>query len=150
MRSVISKETFGGGLPLHERGELELLHVSHQTWGRICWRLGEGCRQSDRDGRLNGFRSSEGGCAGTSQGYRGCERGQPCDVEGGLRGHQRGTRPHDCLGARKPNNGRLQCLLRAGVPAEVPQYLMSTVNEADAKRAYSALMQFKDVVKANP
>jgi len=36
------------------------------------------------------------------------------------------------------------------VPAEVPQYLMSTVNEADAKRAYSALMQFKDVVKANP
>merc|ERR1719353_2442940 len=34
--------------------------------------------------------------------------------------------------------------------AEVPQYLMSTVNEADAKRAYSALMQFKDVVKANP
>merc|ERR1719243_551756 len=36
------------------------------------------------------------------------------------------------------------------VPAEVPQYLMSTVNEADAKRAYAALMQFKDVVKANP
>merc|ERR1712193_343914 len=36
------------------------------------------------------------------------------------------------------------------VPAEVPAYLMSTVNEADAKRAYSALMQFKDVVKANP
>merc|ERR1712193_510348 len=36
------------------------------------------------------------------------------------------------------------------VPAEVPQYLMSTVNEADAKRAYSALMAFKDVVKANP
>ena len=35
------------------------------------------------------------------------------------------------------------------VPAEVPQYLMSTVNEADAKRAYSALTQFKDVVKAN-
>jgi len=36
------------------------------------------------------------------------------------------------------------------VPAEVPAYLMSTVNEADAKRAYSALMAFKDVVKANP
>ena len=36
------------------------------------------------------------------------------------------------------------------VPAEVPQYLMSTVNAADARRAYSALMQFKDVVKANP
>merc|ERR1719327_291462 len=32
----------------------------------------------------------------------------------------------------------------------VPPYLMSQVNEADAKRAYSALMQFKDVVKANP
>ena len=32
---------------------------------------------------------------------------------------------------------------------EVPQYLMSTVNEADAKRADSARMQFKDVVKAN-
>ena len=31
---------------------------------------------------------------------------------------------------------------------EVPQYLMSTVNEADAKRA-SARMQFKDVVEAN-
>ena len=29
---------------------------------------------------------------------------------------------------------------------EVPQYLMSTVNEADAKRAR---MQFKDVVEAN-
>merc|ERR1712192_126410 len=27
---------------------------------------------------------------------------------------------------------------------------MSTVNEADAKKAYSALMEFKDVVKANP
>ena len=35
------------------------------------------------------------------------------------------------------------------VPAEVPQYLMSTVNEADAKRADSARMQFKDVVEAN-
>merc|ERR1711948_204475 len=32
----------------------------------------------------------------------------------------------------------------------VPAYLMSTVNEADAKRAYAALMEFKDVVKANP
>ena len=32
---------------------------------------------------------------------------------------------------------------------EVPQYLMSTVNEADAKRADSARMQFKDVVEAN-
>merc|ERR1719214_370455 len=36
------------------------------------------------------------------------------------------------------------------VPKEVPEYLMSTVNEESAKRAYSALMQFKDVVKANP
>merc|ERR1712187_118974 len=34
--------------------------------------------------------------------------------------------------------------------AEVPKYLMSTVNEADAKAAYAALMEFKDVVKANP
>ena len=32
---------------------------------------------------------------------------------------------------------------------EVPQYLMSTVHEADAKGADSARMQFKDVVKAN-
>merc|ERR1711972_610748 len=32
----------------------------------------------------------------------------------------------------------------------VPPYLMSTVNEADAKAAYAALMEFKDVVKANP
>ena len=32
---------------------------------------------------------------------------------------------------------------------EVPQYMMSTVNEADAKRAGSARMQFKDVVEAN-
>merc|ERR1711933_444370 len=32
----------------------------------------------------------------------------------------------------------------------VPSYLMSTVKEADAKAAYSALLEFKDVVKANP
>merc|ERR1712137_626158 len=32
----------------------------------------------------------------------------------------------------------------------VPQYLMSTVKEADAKAAYAALMDFKDVVKAHP
>merc|ERR1712118_644594 len=38
----------------------------------------------------------------------------------------------------------------AFVPPEVPQYLMSTVKEDDAKKAYSALMEFKDVVKANP
>lgn len=36
------------------------------------------------------------------------------------------------------------------VGPDVPAYLMSTVNEADAKKAYSALMDFKDVVKANP
>jgi len=36
------------------------------------------------------------------------------------------------------------------VPKEVPQYLMSTVNEESAKKAYAALMEFKDVVKANP
>merc|ERR1712099_181636 len=36
------------------------------------------------------------------------------------------------------------------VPAEVPKYLMSTVKEADAKKAYEAFLTFKDVVKANP
>merc|ERR1711972_1276259 len=36
------------------------------------------------------------------------------------------------------------------VSSGVPPYLMSTVNEADAKKAYEALMAFKDVVKANP
>merc|ERR1712061_810506 len=36
------------------------------------------------------------------------------------------------------------------VSKDVPPFLMSTVNEADAKKAYEALMQFKDVVKANP
>jgi len=36
------------------------------------------------------------------------------------------------------------------VSGDVPSYLMSTVNEADAKKAYNALMEFKDVVKANP
>merc|ERR1711963_1269993 len=34
--------------------------------------------------------------------------------------------------------------------SDVPPYLMSTVKEADAKAAYSAFMDFKDVVKANP
>merc|ERR1711862_652976 len=33
---------------------------------------------------------------------------------------------------------------------DVPKFLMSTVNEADAKAAYAALMDFKYVVKANP
>merc|ERR1712063_151796 len=33
---------------------------------------------------------------------------------------------------------------------DVPTFLMSTVNEADAKTAYAALLEFKDVVKANP
>merc|ERR1712084_90731 len=36
------------------------------------------------------------------------------------------------------------------VPAEVPNYLMSTVKEADVKKAYEAFLTFKDVVKANP
>merc|ERR1711941_45712 len=36
------------------------------------------------------------------------------------------------------------------VSPDVPKYLMSTVKEADAKAAYAALMEFKDVVKANP
>merc|ERR1712076_175653 len=36
------------------------------------------------------------------------------------------------------------------VSPDVPAYLMSTVKEADAKAAYAALMDFKDVVKAHP
>merc|ERR1712137_1011293 len=36
------------------------------------------------------------------------------------------------------------------VSPDVPPYPMSTVKEADAKKAYAALMEFKDVVKANP
>jgi len=36
------------------------------------------------------------------------------------------------------------------VDPKVPGYLMSTVNEGDARKAYEALMAFKDVVKANP
>merc|ERR1711997_688869 len=36
------------------------------------------------------------------------------------------------------------------VSPEVPTYLMSTVKEADAKKAYEAFLKFKDVVKANP
>merc|ERR1711948_35937 len=36
------------------------------------------------------------------------------------------------------------------VGGDVPNYLMSTVKEADAKAAYSALLDFKDVVKAHP
>jgi len=36
------------------------------------------------------------------------------------------------------------------VDPAVPKYLMGQVNEADAKAAYSALMDFKDVVKSNP
>merc|ERR1712087_503587 len=36
------------------------------------------------------------------------------------------------------------------VSGDVPTYLMSTVKEADAKAAYGALMDFKDVVKSHP
>merc|ERR1712060_911246 len=36
------------------------------------------------------------------------------------------------------------------VDSKVPAYLMSTVKEADAKAAYSALIDFTNVVKANP
>merc|ERR1712187_698090 len=36
------------------------------------------------------------------------------------------------------------------VSSEVPTYLMSTVKEADAKAAYAALLDFKDVVKSHP
>merc|ERR1711992_149906 len=36
------------------------------------------------------------------------------------------------------------------VDPKVPAYLMSTVKEADAKAAYAALIDFTNVVKANP
>merc|ERR1712228_960805 len=36
------------------------------------------------------------------------------------------------------------------VDSKVPAYLMSTVKEADAKAAYTALIDFTNVVKANP
>merc|ERR1711966_46839 len=36
------------------------------------------------------------------------------------------------------------------VDPKVPAYLMSTVNEADAETAYGALIDFTNVVKANP
>jgi len=36
------------------------------------------------------------------------------------------------------------------VPKEVPEYMMSKVIQEDAKSAYAALMDFKDVVKNNP
>merc|ERR1712014_270890 len=36
------------------------------------------------------------------------------------------------------------------VDPKVPAYLMSTVKEADAKAAYDALIEFTNVVKANP
>merc|ERR1712151_1297472 len=36
------------------------------------------------------------------------------------------------------------------VDAKVPEYLMSKVSEANAKAAYRALMEFTEVVKANP
>merc|ERR1712125_72908 len=39
---------------------------------------------------------------------------------------------------------------KALVGADVPAYLMSTVKEEDARKAYKALMEFKDVVKKNP
>jgi len=36
------------------------------------------------------------------------------------------------------------------VPATVPEYMMSKVNAGDAKAAYAAFLEFKDVVKAHP
>merc|ERR1711971_109730 len=40
--------------------------------------------------------------------------------------------------------------VNALVDEGVPEYLMSKVNEADAKAAYEALLEFVAVVKANP
>merc|ERR1712224_54222 len=36
------------------------------------------------------------------------------------------------------------------VDPAVPKYVMGTVKESDASKAYAALMEFKDVVKAHP
>jgi len=36
------------------------------------------------------------------------------------------------------------------VSPDVPKYMMSRVNEADARKAYDAFWEFKDVVKAHP
>merc|ERR1711979_167497 len=46
--------------------------------------------------------------------------------------------------------GRMIASVPESQTMDVSTFLMSTVNEADAKKAYSALMEFKDVVKANP
>merc|ERR1719413_512 len=40
--------------------------------------------------------------------------------------------------------------VKALVDPKVPEYLMSKVSEADAKAAYEALLEFTEVVKANP
>merc|ERR1719229_1977884 len=40
--------------------------------------------------------------------------------------------------------------VQALVDSKVPEYLMSKVSEADAKAAYQALLEFVEVVKANP
>merc|ERR1712151_1047253 len=40
--------------------------------------------------------------------------------------------------------------VKALVDPKVPEYLMSKVSEADAKAAYEALLEFVEVVKANP
>merc|ERR1719413_286343 len=40
--------------------------------------------------------------------------------------------------------------VKALVDPKVPEYLMSKVSEADAKAAYEALIEFTEVVKANP
>merc|ERR1712176_1149702 len=40
--------------------------------------------------------------------------------------------------------------VKALVDPKVPEYLMSKVSEKDAKAAYEALIEFTEVVKANP
>merc|ERR1712060_339022 len=40
--------------------------------------------------------------------------------------------------------------VKALVDPRVPEYLMAKVNEKDAKAAYEALIEFTEVVKANP
>ena len=47
-----------------------------------------------------------------------------------------------------PTRGPADNSVSALVDPKVPAYLMSTVNEADAKTAYGALIDFTNVVKA--
>merc|ERR1711862_728362 len=60
-----------------------------------------------------------------------------------------GARPHD-RSAPESQVMDVYNAFSALTSPDVPAFLMSTVNEADAKAAYAAFLKFKDVVKANP